>query len=292
MQTFDDRFADRLSEMSAAEQRVARFFGDNRADVLIASAAELAAKAGTSDATVIRTAKALGFAGLDEMRRTLADEMRTSMTPAARLTRTLGSVGKNPSSAFNVMLETHLQSLQSLRQTISPQQFEGAVNRIVAARRTLIFGLGPSSAIAAYFVVQLSRFGIDASALTNTGLLFADDLQKLRRNDLAIILAYGQIYPELAALLDEKDGRGVRSILLTDTLAAKLRSRVDLVLQVPRGRADMLSTHTATLGLIEALLVGVAARRPGETLASLEKLNEMRRKLTGKSMKLPVKEGR
>ena len=54
----------------------------------------------------------------------------------------------------------------------------------------------------------------------------------------------------------------------------------------------MLSTHTATLGLIEALLVGVAARRPGETLASLEKLNEMRRKLTGKSMKLPLKEGR
>lgn len=289
MQTFDDRLAGRLAEMSTAEQRVARFFGENRADVLIGSAAELAAMAGTSDATIIRTARALGFSGLDDMRRTLAGEMRLSMTPAARLTRTLGSVGKDPASAFDVMLDTHLQSLESLRRSISPQQFETAANRIVAARRVLIFGLGPSSAIASYFVVQLSRFGIEASALTNTGLLFADDLQKLRRNDLVIILAYGQIYPELATLLDETDGRGARSILLTDTLAAKLRPRVDLVLQVPRGRAEMLSTHTATLGLIEALLVGVAARRPDETLASLEKLNEMRRKLTGKSMKLPDK---
>ncbi|WP_244485062.1 MurR/RpiR family transcriptional regulator [Bradyrhizobium tropiciagri] len=190
------------------------------------------------------------------------------------------------------MLDTHLQSLESLRQTVSPQQFETAIKHIVAARRVLVFGLGPSSAIATYFVVQLSRFGIEATALTNTGLLFADDLQKLRRNDLVVILAYGKVYPELGALLDEKNERGAKSILLTDTLATKLRPQVDLVLQVPRGHADMLSTHTATLGLIEALLVGVAARRPGETVASLEKLNEMRRKLTGKTMKLPTKDGR
>lgn len=291
MQTFDERLAGRLSEMSAAEQRVARFFSDNRTEVLMASAAELATKAGTSDATIIRAAKALGFSGLDEMRRSVAEEMRASMTPAARLTRTLGNVGKDPSSAFNVMLDTHLQSLESLRQTVSPLQFDAAIKHVIAARRVLVFGLGPSSAIATYFVVQLSRFGIEAFALSNTGLLFADDLQKLRRNDLVVILAYGKVYPELAALLDEKKERGVRSILLTDTLAVKLRSRVDLVLQVPRGRADMLSTHTATLGLIEALLVGVAARRPGETLASLERLNEMRQKLAGKAMKLPTREG-
>lgn len=291
MQTFDDRLANRLSEMSPAEQRVARFFSDNRADVLMASAAELATRAGTSDATVIRTAKVLGFPGLDQMRRMVAEEMRVSMTPAARLTRTLGSVGGSSSSAFNVMLDTHVQSLESLRRTVSPQQFEAAIKHVVAARRVLVFGLGPSSAIATYFVIQLCRFGIEAFALTNTGLLFADDLQKVRRNDLVVILAYGKVYSELAALLDEKDVRGARSILLTDTLAARLRSRVDLLLHVPRGHADMLSTHTATLGLIEALLVGVAARRPGETVASLEKLNDLRRKLTGKTMKLPVSSG-
>jgi DNA-binding MurR/RpiR family transcriptional regulator len=50
----------------------------------------------------------------------------------------------------------------------------------------------------------------------------------------------------------------------------------------------MLSTHTATLGLLETLLVGVATRRPAETLASLEGLNERRRKLTGKAMKLSI----
>jgi hypothetical protein len=50
----------------------------------------------------------------------------------------------------------------------------------------------------------------------------------------------------------------------------------------------MLSMHTATLGFIEALLVGVAAKRPDETLASLRALNDARGKLAGKAMKLPM----
>ena len=67
-----------------------------------------------------------------------------------------------------------------------------------------------------------------------------------------------------------------------------MRPRVDLVLSVARGHADMLSMHTATLGFIEALLVGVAAKRPGETLASLRALNEARAKLAGRPMNLRV----
>jgi hypothetical protein len=43
----------------------------------------------------------------------------------------------------------------------------------------------------------------------------------------------------------------------------------------------MLSMHTGTLGFIEALLVGVATKRPAETLASLQALNEAREKLGG-----------
>lgn len=292
VQTFEERVADRFEQMSPAEKRVVRFFRENREEVLIASAAALATKAETSDATIVRATKALGFSGLDDLRRTLAGELRSSLSPAERLTRTLGEVGTSLSAAFDKTLEIHLQSLESLRRTISPEQFEKAVGSIGGAQRILVFGLGPSSAMAVYFVIQLARFGLDAASLTNAGLLFADDLQKLRKGDLVIILAYGRLYPELAALLDEIGRRGADSMLLTDTLAAKLRHRVDLVLPVARGRADMLSTHTATLGLLETLLVGVATQRPGETLASLEGLNEMRRRLTGKAMKLPMKDDR
>ena len=288
MPTFEERVTERFGQMSPAEQRVVRFFQANREEVLIASAAALAAKAETSDATIVRATRALGFSGLDDLRRTLADELRSSLSPAERLTRTLGEVGGSLSAAFEVTLDIHLRSLESLRRAITPELFEKAVDGIAGAPRILVFGIGPSSAIAHYLVVQLGRFGLDAASLTNTGLLFADDLRKLRKGDLIIVLAYGRVYAELAALLDEVHRCGLRSFLLTDTLAATLRHRVDLVLPVARGHAEMLSMHTATLGFIEALLVGVATKRPGETLASLKELNEVRERLAGTPMNLPV----
>ena len=54
-----------------------------------------------------------------------------------------------------------------------------------------------------------------AEALSNTGLLFADDLRRLRGGDLVIILAYGRIYAELAALLDEIARLRLQSFLIT-----------------------------------------------------------------------------
>ena len=285
--TFEQRIGERFGRMSPAEQRVIRFFENNREEVLILSAAALAARAKTSDATVVRAVKALGFAGLEDLRRTLADELRSSLSPAARLTRTLSEVDGDLAAAFQATIDLHLGSLNSLRRSVTIEEFEKAVDAVAGAPRIIVFGLGPSAAIANYLVTQLTRFGLDAASLTNTGLLFADDLRKLRSGNLVIMLAYGRVYGELAVLLDEIAQRKLRSLLITDTLVRSLQRRIDLILQVARGEAGMFSMHTATLGFIEALLVGVATRRPAETLASLKALNEAREKLAGKS-RLPL----
>ena len=286
--TINDRLKACTDRISPAEQRVAMFFLENREEVLISSATKLARQAGTSDATVVRTAKALGFAGMGELRQTLARELRENLSPASRMVRTLSEVGDNLKSALDVTLDIHQNSLEGLRHDITPNHFQSAVHAITGARRVFIFGIGPSAAMADYFTVQLGRFGIDAMSLTQTGLLLADGVQKFANGDLLMIFAYNRVYQELHVLLDQADRLGLTKILFSDTLGAKLRARVDLVLPVARGRADMLSMHTATLALIEALLVGVASERPGETIANLESLNRVRTALAGKAMDLPT----
>jgi LysM repeat protein len=46
------------------------------------------------------------------------------------------------------------------------------------------------------------------------------------------------------------------------------------------------------MGLVEALLVGLAAKRPTETVESLKKLNALRSALAGETMKLQVSDRR
>src|SRR5262249_38313159 len=107
--SFAARLAARDAELSPAEREVAHFFAAQREEVLVASAVDLAHKIGTSDATVIRTAKSLGFSGLDDLRRQLAQELRASMSPAVRLTRTLGTVNDERVSPFDLAIDTHRQ---------------------------------------------------------------------------------------------------------------------------------------------------------------------------------------
>jgi DNA-binding MurR/RpiR family transcriptional regulator len=289
---FDDRVSASLERLSPAGTQVVRYFQLNREEVLVASASALAAKIGTSDATVVRTAKTLGYAGLDELRQQLAAELRLSLSPASRLARTLGDLGDDPASAFSTTLDVHVKALEDLRRDVSAELFQTVVGKLIATRRVCVFGIGPSSAMADYFTIQLGRFGVDSLSLTQTGILLADGLHRLRKGDLVVILAYSRSYPELEALLGRATDLGLSTILLTDTLGATLRKQVDIVLPVARGRMDQLSMHTATLGLMEALLVGVAAKRPAETISNLKILNDLRAQLVGKPMDLPTAGGR
>jgi DNA-binding MurR/RpiR family transcriptional regulator len=225
---------------------------------------------------------------MDQLRRTLAIELKENISPASRLALTLNDVSDDPLSALNVTLDIHQKSLENLRRNITPDHFQSAVRAIIDARRVFIFGIGPSSAMAEYFSIQLGRFGIDALSLTQTGLLLADGVQKFREGDLLVIFAYGRVYRELTVLLNQADRCSMTRILFSDTLGPKLHNRVDLILPVARGRADMLSMHTATLALIEGLLVGLATDRPQETIANLESLNKLRTELAGKTMNLPA----
>jgi DNA-binding MurR/RpiR family transcriptional regulator len=285
---FADRAALALGRLSAAERDVLRFFQENREEVLVSSAAALAARIGTSDATVIRTSQALGYAGLDDLRRHLADELRMSLSPAARLTRTLRGLGHDAGVPLESIVDIHIRALEKLKIDINSGVFAAAIQILSQANRIVVFGLGPSSALADYFTIQLGRFGIESRSMAQAGVLLADDLHRLKEGDAIVILAYTRVYRELESLLACAERVGARTLLLTDSLGATLRKRVDLILPVARGNTDWFSTHTGTLGLIEALLIGLAAKQPSETVAELKILNELRSELAGSGVELSM----
>src|SRR5260370_35075647 len=97
--TLDERVAASRERLSPAERNVARFFQDNREQVMVASAQALAARIGTSDATVVRATRALGYAGMEAMRRDLAAEIRASLAPARRVARTRRAPGPDSQPA-------------------------------------------------------------------------------------------------------------------------------------------------------------------------------------------------
>src|SRR5947207_7242686 len=135
-----DRLAARRDELAPAERRVAEHLVTLGPEVALHSAAALAAQIGTSDATVVRTAKALGYSGLAELRWALAGH-GSNPPPADRLRRTLDQTPRD--ELFTATIADHLASLDSLAQHVTAETFAAAVDVLAAGDRVIWRGVGP-----------------------------------------------------------------------------------------------------------------------------------------------------
>lgn len=268
------------ADLPAAGRRVARWIADHPADALAASAASLAASCRTSDATVIRVVQSLGFAGLPDLKRALADHLAGRPGVAGNLRRTLAETGEDPARAVAAVLDAHQEALEALAAPEARAAITAAVEALHPARRVHVFGIGPSAPLARYAVVLLARAGRQATALDATGIGLADGLLGLARGDGLLMLAYGRAYREATVALAEADALGMPTVLVTDDPDGPLTRRALHVVPARRGRARRVALHGATLVVLEAIVLGLAAVAGPAAPAALDRLNDLRAALS------------
>ena len=280
VKTGEDLFAARLAACSAslppAIRRVAQYIDANRAAVLASSAMDLAAASGTSDATVIRTVQALGFAGLGALKQGLLASVERPATLADNMRRTLDDVSEDVSKAVSLVFEAHEEALEGLRLPAARARIVEAVAALRPARRIAIFGIGPSAALATYVATLLARAGRPSLTLNVTGAMLADQMLDLRSGDALLVLAYGQAYCEVVAVFAEARRLDLPIVLVTDSLDRKLARYATTILPARRGRAEQVALHGATLVCLEALVLGLAASGKADAVSTLERLHRLR----------------
>jgi DNA-binding MurR/RpiR family transcriptional regulator len=264
-------------QLGAAGRRVARFIDENRQIVLASSAAALGERIGTSDATVVRTIQALGFAGLGDLKRAILNSASRVSTPADDMRRTLRDLEESTGHALDSVLQAHCEGIDVLRSDECRAQIAAGVRVLDAANRIVVFGIGPSAALATYVSVLLGRCGRCSRTLNATGSMLADQLLDLKRGDTLLILAYGRIYKEVTAVFAEARSAGLATVLVTEAPDTPLARMADVVVAIPRGRPGQVALHGATLVGLEAMVLSLAAARPDEALTSLDKLDHLRR---------------
>jgi DNA-binding MurR/RpiR family transcriptional regulator len=244
------------------------------------SAQEIATAAGTSDATVVRTARSLGYSSLRELRRALADEDDDTDLPS-RLEATIGSLG-SAEDVLGTTINGHLAALGDLARRITAEAFTNAVDLLTSAPHTWWCGTGPSAHLAAYAAFLSRRLGRSAGAFVHSGASHADELLALRKDHVVVVLAYGRIHPYVNVLLRRARDVKARSVLITDTLGQKLSSPADVRLNAGRGIPGLFASHAPTIVLLEALVLATAAADPNLSEAALADLNRLRGELAGR----------
>lgn len=270
------RIRAKIDGLSPSLVRVIKFIDANRLDAMAKSAIELGAMVGTSDATVIRAVQALGFDGLKDLKKELATSFGHGVSVADNMARTFTGIGDAQDAAIDRVLEDHSVSFEALMSPETRAQMAAAAKQLASVYRVGVFGLGPSSYLARYFALQLSRSGRPTHIFDGNGGALPDQLLNMKDVDAVVMLVYGHPYKEALACVTEARRLRKRIILITDAKAG-LASQANVVVTVPRGRAGRVALHGATLVCLEAIMLALASRHKDRSIMTLERLTELRK---------------
>jgi DNA-binding MurR/RpiR family transcriptional regulator len=270
------RIRARISGLSPSMVRVLEFIDANRLDAMTKSAVEIGGMIGTSDASVIRAVKALGFDGFKDLKRELAATFGRGHSAADNMARTFTGIGDTQDAAIDRVLEDHGVAFAALASPETRAQMSAAVKLLASARRVGVFGLGPSAYLARYFALQLSRSGRPAHIFDGNGSPLPDQLLGMQDVDAVAMLAYGRPYKEATACIAEARRLRKRIVLVTDE-KNRLASHVTAVVTVHRGEAGRVALHGATLVCLEAIILALASLQKDRSITTLERLNELRK---------------
>jgi len=133
-----DALRDAEAQLSPAELRVARYLVSHPEEVVFRSAVQLAQVTETSDATVIRTAKVLGFSGLPELKHVIGSELMMTTPAARRLASKISVVrGSDDETLMDTIVQEATERLGELRRLFDTDDFHRAVDALAGAQRAL-----------------------------------------------------------------------------------------------------------------------------------------------------------
>ncbi|UOZ02963.1 MurR/RpiR family transcriptional regulator [Amycolatopsis sp. WQ 127309] len=270
--SLQDRITGRLALLPAAERKVAEYLRNHGPDAIFATAGQIAAATGTSDATVVRTARSLGYTGLLELRHSLTRQVVRATSPAP-------PPGPEGSLLTHVFAEATRRLADTLRLT-SASTFDTAVDVLAGAREVLAFGIGPSETVAAYLALRLRRLGRRARATGATGFRLADDLLELARGDVVVLYSPSRLLAEIDVVLDHAAAVGARAVLISDSLGPVFADRVHVTLAAAHTPTGATGEGLPSQVLTDALVLGVRAKDETRATERAELLTGLRSELS------------
>ncbi|MCZ4120182.1 MurR/RpiR family transcriptional regulator [Streptomyces sp. H39-S7] len=250
-----------LPSLTPASARIARLIVEDPAQVARSTISELSALAGTSDSSIVRTARALGFSGYPELRLALA---ASAARQAPRSTLTSGITRQDsPAEVMAKLVHTESQAVLETETQLDPGQLLGAVLAVCGDGQLHIAGVGASGLVAQDLHQKLQRIGRPChahgdsqSALTSAVLLGPGDV-------FLAVSHSGESRDVLEPLRRAAD-QGATTVVITNHPQSTAARLADFVLasagRETTFRPGAMASRISQLVVVDCLFVCVAQR--------------------------------
>ncbi|GII80359.1 RpiR family transcriptional regulator [Sphaerisporangium rufum] len=252
-----------LPSLTPSAQIVARLILDDPATVARSTITELSAASGTSEATIVRTARVLGFSGYSQLRLALAAAAATGRGGTDRLVPGDLAPDDPLSDVIAKVTRAEAQAISDTAAQLSPEQLGEVVGAITGARRVDVYGVAASGLVAMDMAQKLLRIGLSAHAFTDAHLALTSAVL-LKPGDVAVGVSCTGETPDVLEPMRQAGLAGATTVAITNNPRSALAEVCGHVL-ISAGRETTfrpgaLASRISQLLIVDYVFVGVAQR--------------------------------
>ncbi|MBO5051432.1 MAG: MurR/RpiR family transcriptional regulator [Clostridia bacterium] len=253
------------ADMGKAERRVADWLLSHPGEVLPFAIRELATACDTSEATIVRFSRRLGFNGYQELKLSLASEAEKRII-APNIT-----AEDSCFDVFEKICNDAYLSLERTKKTLSAPGMAAAADAIAAAGRVVLIGLGSSASVASDASDKLLRACCNSASYGDTHMQTIA-VSRLLPGDVLIGISHSGSSKDIVDAMRIAKERGATTVSITSKERSPITRQSDIVLltdtEEVRHSSLGLSSHLSRLLVLDALCYRVVYKNE-------EKVREM-----------------
>lgn len=255
------------SHLRDAEQKIARLVLEDMNFAAQASISELAERAGVSEATITRFAKAIECKNVRDLKMRLAQAEAVGQ-------RFYTDVRPEPGGIYSVY-ETIKSTLDHNAQLVTEAVIRPAVDWLSKSRQILVFGVGGGSTVMAQECQhRFFRLGFPATAYSDP-MLMRMAASTIDTNDVVLCLSLGGYSPDVQDAAEIAKEYGARTIGIT-VADSPLGKTVDHLIPMQPLETDYIFKPSASryvmLAAIDVLATELAAKHKRKSREALRRI--------------------
>ena len=257
--------------MTRTEKRIADYVSANMDAVMEQTISELAAAVGSSEITISRFCKKLGFSGLQSFKIALAAELHTQTDMVYQDIDAADTREVVVQKVFHNIAD----GLSDTLKLLDYAAIERAVGLLRAARRIADYGFGNSATVCRDIETRFLRFGMVVQAYSDAHQQ-ATSAALLTAGDAVIAVSHTGATIELLDTVRTARQAGAAVIVITSHAHSPLAKLGDVVLH-GMGRevhysSEAVSSRLIHMAITDALYTLMAMQSPKEYRCNLQKM--------------------
>jgi DNA-binding MurR/RpiR family transcriptional regulator len=269
--TYDRLLNEKAERLTPSQKKLLNYILSNDEEAVFLTVQGLSKRVGVSVATVVRLAKALGYAGFPQFQQELRLLFRDKLTTVSRIQK----AAQKEMSEDNVLAKVFQQDIENISETLKQvplDDFRRFVKALNSAKRVVIIGLRSAHSLAVLMGVALEFLQRDVWVVTPGIGNMWDRLLGLRKDDVVVGICFPRYTKETVEVLRFAQQKGVKTLAITDSPISPLARYAECVLPARCKLDSFIESFTAALSLINAIVTALGLYRKEATMSSLKQL--------------------